>query len=145
MMKISTHLQCSPDEAFRSWTDANEIVRWWGNPALYRLVTWKADLAEGGVWRARFQTTQGAEFGAEGTYLAISPPSTLEWTWRADWNPDVTTLLRMGFAANESGTVLTLCCDGFPSPAAEEEAERGWREIVGWLQDYHASEPHGLD
>jgi uncharacterized protein YndB with AHSA1/START domain len=144
-MNISTQLQCSPDEAFRSWTDADEIVRWWGNPAMYRVVTWKADLVEGGAWRARFQAAEGAEFGAGGTYVAVSPPGKLEWTWRADWNPDVTTLLRMSFAANAGGTVLTLRCDGLPSHAAEEEAERGWREIAGWLQKYHAAEPRGLD
>jgi uncharacterized protein YndB with AHSA1/START domain len=144
-MKISTQLHCSPAEAYRSWTDADEIVRWWGDPHMYRVVTWKADLVEGGVWRAGFEAADGAEFGAGGTYTAVSPPCTLEWTWRADWDPDVTTSLRMGFAANEGGTVLTLRSDGFSSHAAEKEAERGWREIAGWLQNYHAPQPHGLD
>lgn len=137
-MNISTQLQCSPHEAFRSWTDADEIARWWGDPGMYRVVSWNADVVEGGVWRARFEAADGAEFGAGGTYVTVSPPCTLEWTWRADWDPDATRLLRMSFAANAGGTVLTLSSDGFSSDAAEKEAERGWREIAGWLQEYHA-------
>jgi uncharacterized protein YndB with AHSA1/START domain len=143
-MDIPIQLQCSPTAAFRSWTDPEEILRWWGAPGVYRVVAWEADVVEGGTWRAGFEGPDGAKFGAGGTYMNVCPPAALDWTWQADWDPGTTTVLHMTFAARDGGTVLTLRSDAFPDRAAELEAERGWREIAGWLQDHHASEPQGL-
>ncbi|MDB5722713.1 MAG: hypothetical protein JWP15_3331, partial [Alphaproteobacteria bacterium] len=87
-MEIPIQLQCSPASAYRSWTDAETIIRWWASPGVYRVVAWKADLVEGGAWRVDFEAPDGARFGAGGAYIAVCAPGTLDWTWRADWDPE---------------------------------------------------------
>jgi uncharacterized protein YndB with AHSA1/START domain len=135
---IATQLQCSPTEAFQSWTDAEKIMRWWGEPTAYRVIAWTGDLVEGGDWRAEFQMANEMEFAAGGSYQVVSSPDRLEWTWNADWDPQTTIQLRMTFSPNEGGTLLSLRSEGFADDVAAAEGIRGWNEITDWLKHYHA-------
>lgn len=101
-------LTCSPEQAFNGFTDGSEIIRWWGDPAVYRTISWKADLRDGGAWRVEFETPDGSRFGAGGAYVVIDRPSRLDWTWTADWEPQVEKTISMTFLPAANGTAMTV-------------------------------------
>ncbi len=124
---------CSPHEAFDGFNDPRSIVEWWGDPAVYRTKSWTSDLREGGRWRAEFEAPDGTSFGAEGEYLSIDRPANLEWTWKADWEPEVEKTIRMMFKPSSAGTELVIETTGCPSEEAEAADEAAWVGILGWL------------
>ena len=122
---------CSPHTAFEGFTDPERIVEWWGDPAVYRTKSWTSDLREGGRWRAEFEAPDGTSFGAEGEYRSIDRPTDLEWTWKADWQPEVEKTIRMMFKPSSAGTELVIQTMGYLSEEAADEA--AWVDIIGWF------------
>ncbi len=133
MIRKSVALDCSPAEAFSAFTDEQEVTRWWGSDAMYRTVEWKADLRPGGLWQAKFSTADGQTFGASGKYVHIQALSVLDWTWAADWDPDAVKHIAMRFEATATGTLLTIASEGHANEEERIADERGWDEILGWL------------
>ncbi|MFI4936189.1 MAG: SRPBCC domain-containing protein [Caulobacterales bacterium] len=137
-IKLETLLAGGPDDAFRAWTQAGEITRWWGEDGVYRTVAWAADVEAGGAWRADFADHAGDAFSAEGRYIEALAPERLVWTWSASWSPDISNTIDMTFTAEPDGTRLQLRNFGFSSLEECEEAREGWTQILGWLAVYLA-------
>lgn len=123
-------LCCSPETAFDGFTDLDSIIDWWGDPEVYQTVSWTADLREGGSWQAEFEALDGARFSAEGTYVSVDRPSSLHWTWKADWEPEAEKTIHMSFMASPRGTRMFVEIEGNISPEAQSQDEAAWTTII---------------
>lgn len=134
--KQSFEIDCPPDTAFDGFTNAAKIVEWWGSPDAYKTLSWQADLREGGHWRAEFGVPGSERFGAAGEYLTVKRPARLEWTWRADWEPEVEKTIDMRFQGSPEGTTLIVETSGYQSREALRQDEEAWVTIIGWFSHF---------
>jgi uncharacterized protein YndB with AHSA1/START domain len=132
-LDLEFELPCTPEAAFRAWTEAAAVTVWWGEDGVYRTTGWSADVRAGGTWRAAFEGDGGEGFGAEGRYLEVERPSRLVWTWSASWAPEAETRIDMTFAPREAGTLMRLRQSGFDSAEDRADNETAWRQMAGWL------------
>ena len=137
-MMISKYvaLGCPADAAFRAFTRGEDILRWWGDEAIYRTVEWQADVRPGGAWKATFASPDGQRFTAFGDYRAVQKPSTLVWSFAADWAPGKVKQITMRFAGAPGGSVMTFASDGHTDADDRLADERGWDQIIGWFSAY---------
>jgi uncharacterized protein YndB with AHSA1/START domain len=66
-------------------------------------------------------------------YVSIDRPTRLEWTWKADWEPEVEKTIRMSFMPSPAGTKMIVATEGYLSAEAQSQDEAAWAMIVGWF------------
>jgi uncharacterized protein YndB with AHSA1/START domain len=141
----TVEIAAARDRVFRALTDPQEVVRWWGSPDTYRTTEWKADLREGGSFRASGLGADGVAFSVVGEYVVIDPPNKLVHTWKADWDGGRVTTVSIVLDSIATGTRVTLRHDGFAGHAESCSSHAsGWEQVLGWL-DGHAAAPSGAD
>lgn len=138
----TVEIAASRERVFRALTDPAEVVRWWGSPETYQTTEWKAELRQGGGFRASGQGADGVPFSVVGEYLLIDPPNRLVHTWKADWDGEEQTTVSFVLDSTERGTRVTLRHDGFAGRSESCRAHSdGWELVLGWLSA-HASGGH---
>jgi uncharacterized protein YndB with AHSA1/START domain len=131
-------LAMTPERAFRAFTTA-DLERWWGEPALYRMTEWKADVRPGGRWSVRIAFTGGPSVTAMGEFLEVAPPHKLVMTRQYTWDHPtlgqrVTKVTHL-FRETPNGTHATVRHEGFEGvPAAADEHAAGWARVLRYLQ-----------
>src|SRR5882757_3900436 len=106
----------------------DEVEKWWGDDATYRVTNWKADLRKGGKWSLVVVMPDGSAHPASGVFLQLDSPWKIVLTRRYDWDAPglgrtetkVTYLLKQ----IDTGTNLTIIHEGFDNclAAAYEHA-----------------------
>lgn len=124
---------------FRSWTDPDQLRRWWG-PGMFTCPEAVIDLRPGGTYRLVIQAPdEGPTMSVTGTYHEVDPPGLLVYTWRWDSGPAASpdeSLVTVQFTDIGDGhTEVTVTHDRFapshdPSPY-RSGWERGAREGRG--------------
>jgi uncharacterized protein YndB with AHSA1/START domain len=95
--------------AFRAWSDATQIVKWFG-PDGMRLETREIDIRSGGVWRFDMVAPDGTRYSNRMEFVRVTFPVMIEALHGADIDndPDRFRLL-VTFDPQENGkTVVTL-------------------------------------
>jgi uncharacterized protein YndB with AHSA1/START domain len=127
----------SPERAYRAFTTA-DLERWWGEPGLYLMREWSADLRPGGKWRVVIVRPDGGRYVAVGEFLELDPPRKLVMTRQYTWDHPTlgqrVTRVTHRFDALPTGTRATVRQDGFAGTAAAEEHAAGWARVLGYLQ-----------
>ena len=126
------HLKAPPDRVFRAWTDPEEVAAWMGcGPDFeFRLELWEP--WAGGRVRA-WAGHEGSGATMEGTFLEVTPPTMLVYSW----GPSTVTV---NFTEKDGGTDLTVrfqCPPGWFGASADELASlqsRGWGQSLGRLE-----------
>lgn len=127
---IELDMRVPPAEAYRYWTDARRVARWWA-PA--------TEFGSGGDATYRYSWPQ-QDWHLSGRILTAEPGRHLRLTWRWEHEPDRPEReLDVRFAADDGGTRLTLSHGPYgdaPDEAAErEEHLAGWRHFLPRLAD----------
>ena len=95
--------------AFRAWSDAQQIVQWFG-PDGMQIETREIDIRSGGVWRFDMVAPDGTRYSNRMEFLRVESPVMIEALHGADIDndPDQFRLL-VTFDPQENGkTVVTL-------------------------------------
>jgi uncharacterized protein YndB with AHSA1/START domain len=71
------------ERLFRAWTDADELMQWWGPMGLEPAGA-TVDLRVGGGYRISMRPPGGAPAHAFGEFKEVEPPSRLVFTWGWD-------------------------------------------------------------
>lgn len=106
---IARVVDADRETAFRAWTDAAQIVQWFG-PEGFRIESYEADIRAGGVWRFDMVAPDGTRFSNRMDFLRVETPHLLEVEHGQDVgdDPDRFRLL-VTFDAQDNGkTVVTL-------------------------------------
>jgi uncharacterized protein YndB with AHSA1/START domain len=140
-----------PARVFQALTDPAQMPKWWGQPGMYRITEWKADLRPGGKWSSVGAAADGSSFTVDGEYIEVDPPRLLVHTWNASWAHPLKTIVRWELEATEvhglhpsgprkagTGTLLKLRQEGFAGAAPQIVAghTQGWTRILVWLHAY---------
>lgn len=139
-----------PERVFQAITDPNQMLLWWGQPGLYRVTAWKADLRPGGKWQSDGIGAEGTSFRVEGEYLEIDPPRLLVHTWIPSYSPALKTVVRWELEPREihclqhkgpqkvgTGTFVKIRHEGFAGNLAQAKGHgEGWVRVLGWMQSF---------
>jgi uncharacterized protein YndB with AHSA1/START domain len=115
-------------EVFRSWTDPQELMKWWGPPG-YDSPSAEVDLKVGGHYRlAMRKLPDGAPFYVTGVYQEIVIPERLVFTWNWEGGPPYgsNTLVTLEFHDAADGTELVLNHQRFDSEMTRDNHTQGW-------------------
>src|SRR5579871_3325314 len=84
---VSKAIAASRERVFRSWTDPEQLRRWWG-PRGFTCPEAVVDLRPGGSYRLVMQSPGGGLLmSVTGIYQQVEPPRLLVYTWRWDSGP----------------------------------------------------------
>ena len=126
-----------PSRVFRALTTPDELVEWWGDPAVCGAVHWELEPRAGGVWRSRWRwTADGTEFDIHGEVLTFEPPSLIVYSWRDDRYPDVViTTVRYDIEPTADGCRVRVTHSGFAAETADYMDYRGgWSSVLRGLK-----------
>ncbi|UCI08258.1 SRPBCC family protein [Mesorhizobium sp. B1-1-8] len=130
----------APPEQVLAALVTDEVERWWGSAATYRMTGWAADLRVGGRWSVTVRTVDGAHLPAGGEFLEIEAPRRIVQTRKYDWDHPTLgrreTTIAYLLQPITAGTRVTVCHGGFAGFAAAAEHADGWARVLGWLQGY---------
>jgi uncharacterized protein YndB with AHSA1/START domain len=137
------HVDASPDDAFRIFTD--EIGIWWRRGTRYwndpeRGMSLRIEPGVGGRFVEVYDLESG--IGMEvGRVTAWEPGRRFAMTWtQVGWPPDVVTDIEVTFEPVGDQTVVRLEQTGFERVGAEAAELRegyslGWKEVLGWFAE----------
>lgn len=106
---ISRVVDADRETAFRAWTDASQIVQWFG-PAGFRIESHEIDIRVGGLWRFDMIAPDGTRFPNRMAFLRIEAPRLIEIDHGTDANDDPDRFrMLVTFDEQDNGkTVVTL-------------------------------------
>jgi uncharacterized protein YndB with AHSA1/START domain len=125
-------ISASRERVFHSWTDPEQLRRWWG-PGGFTCPDAVVDLRPGGTYRLVMKPPgDGPIMSVTGTYREVEPPELLVYTWRWDSGPaasDHESLVTVEFTELRDGrTEVTVTHDRFPPDHDSSPYRSGWEE-----------------
>lgn len=132
---LKRHIKAPPAKVFKAWTDAAQLVQWFG-PAQTIVSTVRADMdvREGGRYRVSFETDDGEYHEVGGVYREIVPDQRLVFTWAWHSTPERESIVNVTMLPDGDGTMLTLFHEQFFDQAAAEGHTRGWTGTLDKLE-----------
>ena len=132
---ITRELAAPRELVWKAWTEPGQVKAWMQLIEGMTIESVKTDLRVGGKFRIQTKRPDGEFFTAAGTYLEVTPPERLVYTW--DWEKDGAgaefgelegkeTQLTVELRASGKKTQLVLTHEKFDS------VERRDRHVVGW-------------
>ena len=127
-------LPCSPEQAFRAWTDPEQFQQWFvAMPGM--TVKAQMDVRLGGRYRISCARAGEPTKFVGGEFLVVEPPRRLEYTWiwekeaMPEWKDR--SVVRLAFNPIEGGrTELVLTHDHISDAEDRSDHREGWTKIL---------------
>jgi uncharacterized protein YndB with AHSA1/START domain len=114
---------------FDAWTSAGVLRRWWPAGPDWDTTVAEVDVRVGGQLRLVMRSPDGAEFGGEGRYVEITPPTRLVFTWQWD-KPELGTaaqLVEVSFTENPDSTTTVVLINRGLTESEQQSHREGWQ------------------
>jgi uncharacterized protein YndB with AHSA1/START domain len=122
-----------PEQIYRALTDAALMPKWWGKTEKAVLLACEMDVRAGGRFRFALRTEKGAEDTVSGSYIQVSPPHKLAFSWSSEKPQDAVadTRVTVDLLDLKDGTTrVVITHEGLPSPAASNIYSAGWHNML---------------
>jgi len=121
--------EASPERVFRAFTDPALLVRWLSPSPDTILEVLAHELRVSGRYRFRYRQPSGGSDVVTGTFLEISPPRRLVFTWT--WEPPdphagIETLVTIELVPEGDATLVVVTHERFPDEVTRERHDVGW-------------------
>lgn len=133
---ITRDFQAPQDLVYRAFTEAEQIVKWWGPVGFTTRVT-TMDVRPGGIWHYCMSSAEWGDAWGLATYIEVSPTDRLVYTdafsdESGTINPDlpVSTTVTT-FAGQDGRTTVTMVTDYATEADLQQVLEMGVLEGVG--------------
>jgi uncharacterized protein YndB with AHSA1/START domain len=141
---IARLFDASPDLAWKTWTEPESVVQWWG-PKNFTSPSARIDLRVGGTYLYCMRSPEGRDFWSTGVFREIKRPERIVATDSfADEKGNVVPatyygfgtdfprelLLTVTFEIQGTRTRLTLRHAGFPAGDIRDQTRAGWNESL---------------
>ncbi|MBB3132719.1 uncharacterized protein YndB with AHSA1/START domain [Rhizobium pisi] len=133
------------DLVFSLWTEPKHLLHWWG-PHNCSAPSVSVDLREGGAWRHCILGADGKEYWSRGTYLEISPPERLVFTFaweNEDGKSGHEMHVTIELAESGEGTRLVFRKRELPSDTEFKLQSEGWVEALEKVAAYAEAQAKG--
>ncbi|VXB97983.1 SRPBCC family protein [Pseudoclavibacter sp. 8L] len=121
------------DRVWRAWTDPDELTLW-HHPVGVSTPrdSIAVDVREGGTYRYTMVNDEnGEEYPTAGTYLLVSEPDRLVFTWGSpDDDPAESPVVAVDFTASGDETELALHVRGIAGEPGDDNVYDGWTQAL---------------
>ncbi len=137
-LQISKVIAAPRERVFAAWLDPDTLRRFMC-PNGAAVPCAEVEARVGGSFRIDMR--KGDELWVHtGTYLEISPPERLVFTWQSRETADIPSLVTLVFREHAGGTELLLTQERLPSAHAVVKHTGGWTQILELLARHLARE-----
>lgn len=136
-LRLTRLLGAPRERVWQAWTAPEGLARWWW-PERFQ-TTYEVDLRQGG--RYHFRTVDLPDIGVlslAGTFLEVSPPERLEYTWRWEQDLDTESQVTAEFAARGGQTDVHVVHTGLVSTQDRDNHILGWNDCLDRLARMYA-------
>lgn len=125
---VPVHLDASPEEVYRAWTDPAELSQWLveGGRALI-----SAAAPDGLYFLSMLY--EGRHYPHYGRYLRTEPGRLLEFTWVSEGTRGQESEVAVRLTPERGGTRLELTHSGLSDEKSAQSHEGGWAELLELL------------
>lgn len=113
-----------------AWTHREHLMRWFC-PKDFSVLSFDADVREGGSWRSVMRGPDGSEYVHFGTYRELDAPQRIVLTHAWEQNhqePPADTVITVTFAEHGGRTTMTFEQVGLATEASRDSHAGGWGE-----------------
>lgn len=130
---------------FDAWTSASVLRLWWPAGPDWDTTVADVDVRVGGRLRLVMRSPDGTEFGGEGRYVEITPPTRLVFTWQWDAAELGTAeqLVDVSFTENADQTTTVVLINRGLTEAEKQSHLEGWQASFDNLDRALAGTPAG--
>ena len=135
---ITRIVDAPQDVVYRAWTDADQVVKWWG-PIDYPATEMVMDVRPHGVWRGCLTSPKdGSQLWLGGTYQEVDAPHKLVFTfaWEEEGERGNQTLVTVTFHDLGSKTKMEFHHAAFESVEQQEGHSYGWNSTFDRFEAY---------
>lgn len=126
-LKLEREFSAPRARVFDAFTNPAVLQQWWGPEGVNAEIE-VMDVREGGAWRTIMRNAQGEAWTVSGTYVELSAPNRLAFTW--GWEEDGVrgheTLVEIDLEEAGTGTRLKLLHSVFDTSDSRDRHEEGW-------------------
>lgn len=133
---IHRTINASPQRVYDAWTQP-ELAKEFLCPEGVTIGDVSMDVRVGGSYRIVMKRPEGEDYIAYGVYRDVQPGKRLSmtWTWEEDTKEEEhETLLTVEFAAQGSGTALTLTHEKLASEESRTNHQHGWETVLDKME-----------
>lgn len=137
-LRITRVIKAPRQRVFDAFTKSEQLRRWWG-PENHDANVLELDVRPGGAYRIEMTSrASGGMHVLVGTYIDVSPPERLSftWAWSQGDTPGPETRVELEFHDVGEGTELRLVHSGLPNEHARAMHEEGWESTLRSLETY---------
>ncbi len=133
-LELTRVIRTSRVKVYEAWTRPEVLQQWFG-PGQMVVPSARLDAREGGEYAIEMAGSGSCEDQSpaatgsrfiRGVYQQVVPNERLQFTWRADWSGDETSLVTISFRDVEGGTEITLKHERFATESSRDGHEKGW-------------------
>lgn len=126
-LRLERRIAATPERVFAAWTKAEELSRWFSPTPQMSVHVHEADVRVGGRYRIEMRPPAGDSHIATGTYVEITPPKKLVFTWSWESRPagkgtQVTILIE----PDGAGSRMVLLHEKFVNEEDRTKHGEGW-------------------
>ena len=138
-LTITRRLRARPERVFAAWTQAEQLVQWFGPPNVKPgSIEAELDARIGGRYRISFVRDDGEYFEAGGIYRDIVPNELLEFSWAWHSTPERESLVTISLKPDGAGTLMVFHHAQFFDESARDNHQRGWTSFLDKLDEFVA-------
>jgi glutathione S-transferase len=143
-VRVERSFAAPRERVFDAWTNEDVLRDWWSAMPTMSPGSIEVDFREGGRYRMEMVTDGGEVHTVVGEYREIRRPELVEYTWTWEGNADAmqgsaNTLVRVEFAQEGAGTLVTLTHSGFEGVEIAGMHEHGWNGTLAQLAAHLAA------
>ncbi len=143
---VERHLEAPIAKVFDAFADVAKFAQWFGPSPRVPLEIFDYEFEPGGRYRICFHGESGSKDIVGGTYVSITAPTQIVFTWQ--WEAPHTyeglqTLVTVDLTEKDGTTHLVLTHEKLPSTEAKANHDMGWSgaldQLGPWLARTHAA------
>ena len=139
-IEVRRVVQAPRERLFQAWTDADELMRWWGPMGLEPAGA-SVDLRVGGRYRISMRPAGGEPAHAFGEFHEVEPPRRLVYTWAwegGEFDGLSATLVTVEFRSRGAQATEIVLTHERLEPEAVEAHRAGWADSLARV-DMHTT------
>jgi uncharacterized protein YndB with AHSA1/START domain len=140
-LDLSRVLPAAPEVAFRAFSDASELAKWWG-PNGFTIPSLNFEPRVGESYRIEMQPPEGDRFYLTGEFREVEPPTRLAYSfvWEEPDPDDLETFTALSFRDRGESTEVALTQGPFKTQARLALHRGGWTDSLDKLEQLLADQ-----